>query len=307
MDVETHKSIDSKPKAWLSAMRLRTLPLAMASTITGSFLALHQGCFSWTLFVLTAVTTILLQINSNLANDYGDFQKGTDNDERVGPMRALQSGVLKSTEVRNGIWLFSALSLLSGALLLYMAPIDWIEKGVLFVFGLLAIYASIKYTAGSNPYGYRGLGDLSVVLFFGFLGVIGAYFIQTAKFDVSIILPALSIGCFSAGVLNVNNTRDILSDKATGKMTLAVKLGERGARIYHVGILVLGLITMIVYGILTFEVWVNWLFLLSFPLMLLNAFKVYAIEESAMLDPWLKQLALSTFFFAILLALGVAV
>jgi 1,4-dihydroxy-2-naphthoate polyprenyltransferase len=307
MDVETHKSSESKSKAWVKAMRLSTLPLAIASTLTGAFLALHQGWFDPFLFAMTAITTVLLQINSNLANDYGDFQQGTDNDERVGPMRALQSGVLRPEEVRNGIIGFSVLSLISGVLLLYFSNLELIEKVILFALGLAAIYASIKYTAGSNPYGYRGLGDLSVVIFFGFVGVIGAYIIQVGTLDPTVFLPAISIGCFSAGVLNVNNTRDLDSDENAGKITLAVRLGAKGARIYHVVIILTGLMSMIAYGLLNFDKWMNWIFLVSLPLFLLNAVKVYTTHEAIKLDPWLKQLALTTFFFALLIAIGVSI
>jgi 1,4-dihydroxy-2-naphthoate octaprenyltransferase len=305
MDVETHNPETNKTKAWLNAMRLRTLPLALASTFSGSFLALEKGFFDGWILALTAITTILLQVNSNLANDYGDFEHGTDNDDRIGPERALQSGILQSGEMRKAIILFSVLSLFSGVALLYMAPLELWLKGVLFAFGVAAIYASIKYTAGSNPYGYRGLGDISVMAFFGILGVVGAYVCQAGSLEWSILLPAFSIGAFSTGVLNVNNTRDIDSDTKAGKITLAVKMGPVRARNYHVLLIVIGLLLILGYAIIEFSWGWKWLFLLAFPLLILNAVKVKTTLEASKLDPYLKQLALSTFFLSVLIAIGV--
>ena len=187
-------------------MRLRTLPLALASTITGVGLACHQGAYDLVIALFTAFTTILLQVNSNLANDYGDYLKGTDSEDRIGPERALQAGVLKSTEIRRAIVLFSTLSFLSGLTLLYLSPIDLLAKGILFVAGVLAIYASIKYTAGSNPYGYRGLGDVSVMAFFGIIGVIGAFYVQMNTMPWSMILPAMGIGSVSYTHLTLPTT-----------------------------------------------------------------------------------------------------
>ena len=304
MNVETHKLNHSKTSAWLGAMRLRTLPLALASTITGVGLAYHQGAYDLVIALFTALTTILLQVNSNLANDYGDYLKGTDSEDRIGPERALQAGVLKSTEMRKAIVLFSTLSFLSGLTLLYLSPIDLLAKGILLVAGVLAIYASIKYTAGSNPYGYRGLGDVSVMAFFGIIGVIGAFYVQMNTMPWSMILPAIGIGCFSAGVLNVNNTRDRLSDIKTGKITLAVKLGEENARRYQVFLMALGVVCFVGYAILCFDDWNDWIFIISLPLFSINGYKVYTIRDDAKLDPLLKQLAMSTFLLSILIALG---
>ena len=240
MNVETHKLNQSKTSAWLKAMRLRTLPLALASTITGVSLAAYFGAENWLVAMLTGLTTVLLQVNSNLANDYGDFLRGTDSDDRLGPVRALQSGVLNSAEMKRAIVLFSILSFLSGCFLLYLAPVGIMAKGVLLFAGVMAIYASIKYTAGSNPYGYRGLGDISVMVFFGILGVLGAFYIQTNTMPWSMILPAIGLGAFSAGVLNINNTRDRVSDIKAGKITLAVKLGAENARRYQVLLMAVG-------------------------------------------------------------------
>jgi 1,4-dihydroxy-2-naphthoate polyprenyltransferase len=250
------------------------------------------------------LTTIFLQVNSNLANDYGDFSHGTDNEERVGPQRAMQSGAITEPEMRKAIILASSLSLISGVFLLMISPLEWITRVVLFVFGVAAIYASIKYTAGKNPYGYRGLGDVSVMAFFGILGVVGSYLCQTGTLDVSVLLAAISIGAFSTAVLNINNTRDIENDQKSGKITLAVKLGPQKARLYHLALIAIGCGSFLIYALMHFEWGWAWLFLLSFPLFLLNGFKVFTTSESADLDPYLKQLAISTFLFAITLGVG---
>jgi len=286
-------------------MRLRTLPLALASTFTGSFLALEQGHFNGVILLLTALTTVLLQVNSNLANDYGDFQHGTDNDARLGPQRVLQSGAITAAAMRRAIRLFSALAFVSGAALLWLAAIPVVAKVVLLLLGMAAIYASIAYTAGEKPYGYRGLGDISVLVFFGILGVAGAFYVQTGYFDWLVLLPALAIGCFSAGVLNVNNTRDIEGDAQSGKITLAVRLGPAAARKYHVLLLSMGMLMLAVFAVARFESPAEWLFLLAYPLLLMNAVKVYRTAEAARLDPMLKQLALSTFLLSLLIGLGI--
>ncbi|MEQ9187268.1 MAG: 1,4-dihydroxy-2-naphthoate polyprenyltransferase [Cryomorphaceae bacterium] len=306
MDVETLNKEASKTKAWLGAMRLRTLPLALASTLTGGFLAMNDGSFDVGVLVLTALTTVLLQINSNLANDYGDFSHGTDNDERIGPQRAMQSGIISGREMRNSIGIASVLSFLSGITLLYYAPLDWMTSGLLLVFGVAAIVASIRYTAGRNPYGYRGLGDVSVMAFFGVLGVVGSYLCQMGSVEMDILLPAISIGAFSTGVLNVNNTRDIESDRNAGKITLAVRMGPIRARAYHVVLLAIGCTAFLGYAMRHFEWGWDWLFLATYPLFAWNAYQVHSNRISQALDPMLKQLALSTFLFALLIGLGIA-
>lgn len=306
MDVETLNKEKSKTKAWLGAMRLRTLPLALASTLTGGFLAMNDGSFSGGVLFLTALTTVLLQINSNLANDYGDFSHGTDNDERIGPQRAMQSGIISGEEMRKAIGIASVLSFLSGISLLYVAPLGWMERGLLLLFGVAAIVASIRYTAGRNPYGYRGLGDVSVMAFFGVLGVVGSYLCQVGGVEMDILLPAIAIGAFSTGVLNINNARDIESDRNAGKITLAVRMGPMRARAYHVALLAIGCTAFAGYALRHFEWGWDWLFLGAYPLFAWNAYKVYSIRVSEALDPMLKQLALSTFLFALLIGLGIA-
>lgn len=297
----------TKPTAgdWINAMRLRTLPLSLASVLTGSFLALQQGSFELMVFVFGILTTVFLQINSNLANDYGDFSHGTDNENRIGPERTMQAGKILPSQMKRAIWIFSGLSLLAGISLLYFAQINFQLKLIFLAMGLLAIYASITYTAGEKPYGYRGLGDLSVILFFGFLSVAGTYLLHGPTFTWHILLPAFTIGCFSAGVLNLNNTRDMVSDRESGKITVAVRLGPKLARVYQLVLILAGWLSMIAYAGLRFELGWSWTYLASMPLFLLIAIKTLLNKNAAELDPMLKQLAISTFLFSLLLGLGI--
>ena len=291
---------------WISAFRPRTLPLALASILTGGFLAKAAGQFNGPVVGLAALTTILLQILSNLANDYGDSQNGADSVHRQGPQRAVQSGAITPAEMKRAMWAFGLAALASGIALLLVA-LGFAGVWVLlafFVLGLSAIWAAVNYTAGSNPYGYAGLGDISVFLFFGIVGVCGTYFLQTQTLPLAVLLPAAALGCFATAVLNVNNIRDIVSDKLAGKITVPVRLGPQHARRYHWLLLVLGVGAATVYVALTYHSPWQWLFLLSLPLFLFNGRQVWARQESMKIDPLLKQMAMSTLAFTLLFGLG---
>jgi 1,4-dihydroxy-2-naphthoate octaprenyltransferase len=291
---------------WISAFRPRTLPLALASILTGGFLAKSAGQFNWPVVALAALTTILLQILSNLANDYGDSQNGADSVHRQGPQRAVQSGAITPAEMKRAMWGFGLASLASGVALLLVAlgfEAAWVLL-TFFVLGLSAIWAAVNYTAGSRPYGYAGLGDVSVFLFFGIVGVCGTYFLQTLTLPLVVLLPAAALGCFATAVLNVNNIRDIVSDKLAGKITVPVRLGPQHARRYHWLLLVLGVGAAVVYVALNYHSPWQWLFVLSLPLFLFNGRQVWARQESMHLDPLLKQMALSTLVFTLLFGLG---
>jgi 1,4-dihydroxy-2-naphthoate octaprenyltransferase len=291
---------------WISAFRPRTLPLALASILTGGFLAKSAGQFNWPVVALAALTTILLQILSNLANDYGDSQNGADSVHRQGPVRAVQSGAITPAEMKRAMWGFGLAALASGVALLLVAlgfQAAWVLL-TFFVLGLSAIWAAVNYTAGSRPYGYAGLGDVSVFLFFGIVGVCGTYFLQTRTLPLAVLLPAAALGCFATAVLNVNNIRDIVSDKLAGKITVPVRLGPHHARRYHWLLLVLGVGAAVVYVALTYRSPWQWLFVLSLPLFLFNGRQVWARQESMQLDPLLKQMALSTLVFTLLFGLG---
>jgi len=291
---------------WISAFRPRTLPLALASILTGGFLAKANGQFNGAVVALAALTTILLQILSNLANDYGDSQNGADSVHRQGPQRAVQSGAITPAEMKRAMWGFGAAALVSGIALLLVAlgfQAVWVLL-TFFVLGLSAIWAAINYTAGSKPYGYAGLGDVSVFLFFGIVGVCGTYFLQTQTLPLAVLLPAAALGCFATAVLNVNNIRDIVSDKLAGKITVPVRLGPQHARRYHWLLLLLGVGAAVVYVALTYHSPWQWLFLLSLPLFLFNGRQVWARQESMKIDPLLKQMALSTLVFTLLFGVG---
>ncbi|MET4108251.1 1,4-dihydroxy-2-naphthoate polyprenyltransferase [Hymenobacter sp. UYP22] len=296
----------SPAKAWISAFRPRTLPLALASIMAGGFLAASNGQFRGSVVGLAALTTVLLQILSNLANDYGDSQNGADSVHREGPQRAVQSGAISPEQMKRGMGLFGALSLVSGVALLWVAlgaVAVWVTAAF-FVLGLSAIWAAVNYTAGSKPYGYAGLGDLSVFIFFGMVGVCGTYFLQAGNLPLPVLLPAAALGCFATAVLNVNNIRDIRSDELAGKITIPVRLGPQRARVYHVVLLTAGLVCAVLYVVLTYHSPWQWLFLLSGPLLARNAAAVWQRQDSMQLDPLLKQMALTTLVFTLLFGLG---
>lgn len=291
-------------KNWIEAFRLRTLPLALASIGMGSFLAAAVEQFSWLIFSLTALTTIFLQILSNLANDYGDTQNGADSIDREGPKRAVQSGAISSKAMLNAMILFAILSLGSGVSLLYFALQSWTLILIFFGLGILSIIAAVTYTAGSKPYGYAGLGDLSVFLFFGWLGVMGTYFLHTQSFNWLILLPATTCSCFSVAVLNINNIRDIHSDEKAGKITIPVRIGRPKAVKYHFTLLTIGILSAVVFMYLTTNSIWAYLFVLVLPLLIINAKAVATNKAALEIDPYLKQMALTTLLFVIIFGIG---
>ena len=295
-----------KIKAWVSAFRLRTLPLALASIGMGSFLAAADQQFRGSVVTWSALTTLFLQILSNLANDYGDTKHGADSINRKGPQRAVQAGLITPEQMKTGMLVFTLLSLLSGLVLLWVSfGTEGIYLFLLFlVLGLAAIWAAINYTAGAKPYGYAGLGDISVFIFFGLVGVTGTYFLQTQRLYGAILLPAAALGFFSTGVLNINNIRDIHSDKLAGKYSVPVRLGARKARIYHVVLLVMGFVCAIGFALLRQASWQHYLFLLTLPLFFNNARQVWQRQTPSEIDPYLKQMALSTLLFVLLFGIG---
>ena len=271
----------------------------------GAFLAASDGVFRWSVFGLCALTTILLQILSNLANDYGDSVHGADSDERTGPQRAVQSGAISQQVMKKALYLFGLLSFISGIGLLLVSFETLGEAFWVFIgFGILAIAAAITYTAGWRPYGYAGLGDLSVLIFFGGMAVLGSYYLFDQQLHIDLVLPALSTGLLSVGVLNVNNIRDIDSDKKAGKFSIPVRIGRSNAIIYHYFLLFSALACALVFVLLNYREPQQYLFLLSLPLFIKNAFAVRNNTSSATLDPYLKQLALSTLLFVLLFGLG---
>jgi 1,4-dihydroxy-2-naphthoate octaprenyltransferase len=293
-------------KSWISALRLRTLPLALACIGMGSFLAAFFSAFDWIVCVLSLTTTLFLQILSNLANDYGDSIHGADSVDREGPKRAVQQGAITASAMQKAIVILATLSFLSGIALLYFAVGFYSSTFYIFLgIGLLAILAAIAYTNGKKPYGYMGLGDLFVFLFFGLVGVIGTYFLHTETFESSIVLPAMACGFLATGVLNVNNIRDIKSDKAAGKFSIPVRLGQQKAKIYHYFLIGSAWITIILFIVFNFKSQFNLLVLLSLPLFIMHAIRLQKSKRAEEIDPLLKQLALSTLFFVLTFGFGI--
>lgn len=289
----------------MHAIRPRTLPLALACVGLGSFLAAFDGHFSVAVLALSVLTTLFLQILSNLSNDYGDSIHGADHSDRKGPARAVQSGAISKKSMRSAIIVFSMLALLSGlALLAYSFETYNITFIVLLSLGLVAIWAAINYTAGDRPYGYAGLGDLFVVVFFGIIGVLGTYYLHTKTIHISYLLPALSCGLLATAVLNINNIRDIESDKKAGKRSIPVRIGKSNAIIYHWFLLLGAVACAMVFVVVHYRSPYQFLFLLTLPLILKNGVGMSRAGSAEETDPYLKQLAISTLIFILVLGVG---
>ena len=299
------REIRTKKEAWLQAVRLRTLPLALASIFAGSFLAYWRAAFRWEVLLLASLTTIFLQILSNLSNDYGDTVHGADSDARQGPVRAVQSGLITLPEMKRAMFLFGGLSLVAGLLLIYVSLQDWrLFLGFLGL-GLAAIWAAIRYTSGNNPYGYAGLGDISVFLFFGLVGVCGTFFLHSLSADPLSLLIAVSLGCFSTAVLNINNIRDIESDLLAGKKSIPVRIGKTKALYYHWTLIVLAYACLFVFSWLSMQPYAL-LASLILPWMLSIGKGIQQAENAAATDPFLKKMALSTLLWTLLFGLGLS-
>jgi|SRR5690554_2287836 len=296
----------TKIESWFKAFRLRTLPLSFSSVILGSMLALYRDAFQFPILIGALTTTLFLQILSNLANDYGDFKNGIDNDKRLGPQRSVQSGIIKPHQMVVGMIICALLALASGLWLLYeVSKTTDIAVVLTFLFiGLLAVAAALKYTVGKNPYGYKGFGDIAVFLFFGITGVAGTYFLHTNEIAWPELLPAVSIGLLATGVLNLNNLRDIENDREQGKRTLVVIMGLKYAKRYH-SFLIFGAIAAIfLYTFLRYHSNYQFLFLMAVPLLVQNVIIVSKSTNPSAFDAELKKLAVATLLFAITIGIG---
>lgn len=303
-------------KHWIQAARLRTLPLSLSGIIMGAFIAkwrLSQegGVWDWRIFALALLVTLLYQILSNFANDYGDGVKGTDKN-RIGEAenRAVASGKITATQMRNAVILLSILSFVATVALLYVAfyPTNIREFWIFIGLGIACILAAIGYTVGKKPYGYMGLGDIFVFIFFGLVSVCGSYFLFTKSFDYDILIPASAIGMLSMAVLNLNNMRDIVNDELSGKKTLALRLGFKKAMIYEIVLLQLPILLMLAFlmynGFQEKGLYYPFIvMILMFPFMKLRR-TIMKIQEPKLLDPFLKQVGILTFMMAILTAVG---
>jgi 1,4-dihydroxy-2-naphthoate octaprenyltransferase len=303
-------------KHWIEAARVRTLPLSISGILVGSFYAMSQGIFNWKIVIFALSTTLGLQILSNFANDYGDGMKGTDNEDRIGPMRSIQSGAITPGAMRFAIFITSFLTLVSAMLLIYFSfKGKYLYYSVLFfVLGILAIASAVRYTVGKNPYGYRGYGDVFVFIFFGIVSTIGVNFMFSKELDWLLFLPATAIGLLSVGVLNLNNMRDEESDRKSNKNTIVVKNGGAWAKKYHFILIVSAMVLMLAFALIfdfsyrdqnpgsfNFDIY---FFLLAYFPIIAHLKRVAKNNEPKLLDPELKKLALSTFLLSILLSLS---
>jgi 1,4-dihydroxy-2-naphthoate octaprenyltransferase len=301
-------------KHWIEAARLRTLPLSVSGIIVGSMYALANPTddvltptevFNWKLFAFAIITTLGLQILSNFANDYGDGIKGTDNEDRVGPKRTIQSGVITPQAMKRAIVLTSILTLLSAIYLIFLAFGAHNLGYSLFylILGIAAIASAIRYTVGNSAYGYRGFGDLFVFVFFGLVSTLGVNFLYSKQLDTVLILPATAIGFLSVAVLNLNNMRDEASDRRSGKNTLVVKMGIENAKKYHYFLIGSAMMLVLLFAYLSNFNFDQYLFVLAYFSLVKHLVTVSKNHNSKLLDPELKKVALSTFALSVLLAL----
>ncbi|MBA9074026.1 1,4-dihydroxy-2-naphthoate octaprenyltransferase [Flavobacterium gossypii] len=301
-------------KHWVEAARLRTLPLSVSGIIVGSMYALAYPTenvltptevFNWQLFGFAILTTLGLQVLSNFANDYGDGIKGTDNEDRVGPKRAIQSGVISPEAMKRAIIITSVLTFISAVLLIYFAfGENNIGYSIFFlILGILAIASAIRYTVGNTAYGYRGYGDLFVFVFFGLVSTLGVNFLYSKELDYKLFLPAIAIGFLSVGVLNLNNMRDEESDRKSGKNTIVVKIGGAKAKKYHYFLVISAMILVLVFAILNNFQFDQYIFIVAYFPLTSHLITVYKNKDPRMLDPELKKLAISTFLLSVLLSL----
>lgn len=298
----------SKGTAWLRALRLRTLPLSLSGIIAGSAVAYFNGKWDGIIFGLAMSTTILFQILSNLANDLGDGIKGTDNENRVGPERAVQSGVISVKGMKTGVAISAALSLLSAGALIFFGTQQMPSNMIWLYIGLalLSVLAAITYTVGKRAYGYHGLGDLMVLIFFGGVSVLGVYSLYAKTFLPENILLAIGFGLLSTAVLNLNNMRDFSNDYNSGKITLVVRMGPNLAKVYHVLLIIISLGTI---GQFIHLVGEPLLYLVLIPglVLIYHLRTVMRTTEAKDFDPELKKVALSTFAISVFLFVGLLI
>ena len=283
----------AKFNTWIKAARLRTLLLSFSGVLLGGFLSIHtgpsSGSVTWLCLLFCALTAVLLQVLSNLANDYGDYKKGTDSAKRVGPQREMQSGTITEKQMKRGLGVTAALCMIAGALLLFVfAGLTWKELAVFASLGIGAVLASLLYTLGKHPYGYRGLGDLYCFLFFGWAAVAGTFYLATKQLDFSVLLPASAMGFLSNAVLNINNMRDIENDRASGKNSLVVKIGLKKAFVYHCLLIGLAFVCLTIYLVLHHAAWYSYLFLLLSVLFVKDLVAIKKTEPE-LLDPFLGR------------------
>lgn len=293
---------------WVKAARLRTLPLAFSSIIMGTALAIKSDAFNIGILIFALLTTLLLQVLSNFANDYGDAVSGKDNEHRIGPDRMVSKGFIKPELMKKAMFFTAILAFISGLELLFIAfGFNIVLLIIFIIIGIASIFAAINYTVGKNPYGYMGLGDLFVFIFFGLVGVKGTYFLYTNQIDLPMFLPAISIGLLSAAVLNFNNMRDIENDKATRKNTLVVKIGLQSAKTYQGFVIIFSILLLIIYSLLNNFSTHQYLYLLVAPYFMHIVKQMLKVHQPIMMDAFLKKTAISTFVLSVLFLLSIVI
>lgn len=297
----------SLTQAWLESLRPKTLPLAFAAIVVGTVLAWWQGYFDPLVAVLALITAGLLQILSNLANDYGDAVKGSDKPDRIGPLRGMQKGAISLAQMKRALMIVIVLSCISGLLLVTAATQTMADFIGFLALGGLSIIAAITYTIGKRPYGYLGLGDISVLLFFGWISVMGSWYLQTHMLIPAVILPATACGLLATAVLNINNLRDIESDRENGKNTLVVRLGPINARRYHAGLLIGALLCLALFNLFSLQSLWGWLFVLAAPLLIKQARFVLRELDPRAMPPMLERTVKGALLTNLLFVLGIII
>ncbi len=289
-------------KKWIEAARLRTLPLSLAGIFGGY--AISNQPDKYGLFILCVLTAVCLQILSNFANDYGDFTKGTDNDSRVGPQRTMQKGLITQKEMKKVLILFSFLSFFLGITTSLTAFDITLTTLVFSLIGGACVFAAIAYTVGKYAYGYAGLGDLFVFVFFGLVSVLGTKYVLTKGLEYVDIYPAITFGLLSTAVLNLNNMRDIENDKASKKNTLVTKLGLSNAFIYHFALVIGSIVSLTAYCSYTKgEEYYSYLTFIIVPSIIHHLIRLTKKGIYTDFDPELKKVAIPTFILSVLFIL----
>lgn len=297
-------------KKWIKAARLRTLPLSVSGIILGSacaYQAVPSHSKFWLILGLCLLTTLFFQVLSNYANDYGDAVKGTDNENRVGPQRAIQSGEITKTAMKKAIIITSVLGMISSIAVVYFSfgKENFVQAVIYLGLAVACIGAAIKYTVGSSAYGYRGLGDVFVFLFFGLVSTLGSYYLYTHSLDLKVLFPAIGVGLLSTAVLNMNNMRDIENDAAMNKNTLVVKMGYQKAKKYHFFLIIAPIILFNIYAMASFTKWYQFVYVLALIPLFKNISVVSKTKNPRDLDPELKRIALTTFFVSLLFSIAI--
>ncbi|WP_194208577.1 1,4-dihydroxy-2-naphthoate polyprenyltransferase [Superficieibacter sp. 1612_C1] len=295
----------SPTQAWLESLRPKTLPLAFSAIVVGTALAWWQGHFDPLVAIMALVTAGLLQILSNLANDYGDAVKGSDKPDRIGPLRGMQKGAISLEQMKRALIVTIILTCVSGLALVAMAYQTMADFIGFLVLGCLSIIAAITYTMGNRPYGYIGLGDLSVLIFFGWLSVMGSWYLQAHSLIPAIILPATACGLLATAVLNINNLRDITSDRENGKNTLVVRLGPVNARRYHSVLLFGALICLALFNLISLHSPWGWLFILATPMLFRQARYVMREHDPLAMRPMLERTVKGALLTNLLFVVGI--